>query len=102
MTLKSVIFTCVLLLLSLPSGGAFAQTVGPGVAVTGVVLDQTGAGLPGAAGDLADDAGAVGRSTTTNGRGGVHFDAVPAGQQELRPGFTGFKKPSTPNASRAR
>src|SRR5882672_4963636 len=95
MTLKSVIFTCVLLLLSLPSGGAFAQTVGPGVAVTGVVLDQTGAVLPGAAVDLGDAAGAVVRSTTTDGRGEFHFDAVPAGQYDLRAAFTGFKDRST-------
>jgi len=95
MTLKSLIFTCVLLLLSLPSGGAFAQTVGPGVAVTGVVLDQTGAVLPGAAVDLADAEGAVVRSTTTDGRGEFHFDAVPAGQYDLRAAFTGFKDRST-------
>src|SRR5258705_8176296 len=95
MTLKSVIVTCVLLLLSLPSGGAFAQTVGPGVAVTGVVLDQTGAVLPGAAVDLADAAGAVVRSTTTDGRGEFHFDAVPGGQYDLRAAFSGFKGRST-------
>ena len=76
------------------SATANGQTVAPGVMLTGVVLDQTGAVLPAAAVDLVDTAGAVVQTTTTDGRGEFHFDSVAAGQYELRAVFAGFKERS--------
>ena len=61
-----------------------------GVAVTGVVQDQTGAVLTGATVDLAAG-GRVVRSVATDGVGAFHFDGVAPGTYELRAHFQGFK-----------
>jgi hypothetical protein len=52
-----------------------AQTAAP-VAVTGVVLDQTGAVLPGASIDLVNGAGALVQSSQTDSAGAFRFDHV--------------------------
>jgi len=66
-----------------------AQTI-PGVAVTGVVQDQTGAVLPGADVDLATPVGAAIQSTKTTNDGTFRFDGVGPGQYQLLARFTGF------------
>ncbi len=68
-----------------------AEQASPAVAVTGVVLDQTGAILPDAAVDLTTAAGIVAKSTTADGAGMFRFDGVPAGQYTLVARFEGFK-----------
>ena len=78
-------------------GGA-AQAPAPGLAVAGVVQDQTGAVLPGATVDLVTTAGAVAQSTTADGAGAFRFDRVPAGQYQLLARFEGF----TPASMRIR
>ena len=75
-------WACVLLLLI--SRVAAGQTAAQAVAVTGIVLDQTGAVLPGASVDLVNNAGALVQSTTADGNGQFRFDRVVAGQYELR------------------
>jgi hypothetical protein len=92
-TLKRWMSAC-LLLLSI-SRVAAGQTAGQAVAVTGVVLDQTGAVLPGASVDLVNNGGALVQSTTADGNGQFRFDKVVAGQYELRAAFVGFKQGST-------
>jgi hypothetical protein len=90
---KPWLYACVLLLLI--SRAASGQAVAQPVAVTGVVLDQTGAVLAGASVDLVSTAGAVVQSTTADGKGQFRFDRVAAGQYELRAVFEGFKQGST-------
>ena len=72
---------------------AVAQTVG--VAVTGVVQDQSGAVVPGATVELSSQAGAVLQSTTTDGAGAFRFDRVSAGQYQILARFEGFTPAST-------
>src|SRR5437660_1233376 len=91
--LKPWVCACVLLLLI--SRGAAGQTAAAPVAVTGIVLDQTGAVLPGASVDLVNNAGTLVQSTMTDGKGQFRFDKVAAGQYELRATFEGFKQGST-------
>ena len=71
-----------------------AQTPAPGVAVTGVVQDQTGAVLAGATVDLLNASGAVAQTTTADGVGAFRFDSVSGGAYELRATFEGFKAAS--------
>lgn len=78
--------------------GGQAQPVPSGVAVTGVVQDQTGAVLAGAAVDLLDGSGAVVHATTADAVGGFRFDGIRAGAYQLRATFEGFK----PAAARVR
>src|SRR5262245_15623032 len=88
---KAWMCASVLLLLS---RGVSAQAV-QSVAVTGVVLDQTGAVLAGASVQLIGSDTAVVQSTTADGEGRFRFDKVAAGQYELRATFEGFKQAST-------
>ena len=90
---KPWIYASVLLLLV--SRGAAGQTAVQSVAVTGVVLDQTGAVLPGASVQLVGGGAAVVQSTAADGKGQFRFDRVAAGQYELRAAFEGFKEAST-------
>jgi hypothetical protein len=69
----------------------FLQSASAGVAVTGVVQDQTGSILPGATVDLVGPSGAVAQTAVTDGAGAFRFEKVIAGQYELRAGFEGFK-----------
>ena len=85
--LKRLIFA--LLLCGAAAGRAGAQT--PGVAVTGVVQDQTGAILPAATVELVNASGAVVQTTTADAGGAFRFERVAAGQYELRAGYEGFK-----------
>jgi outer membrane receptor protein involved in Fe transport len=62
-----------------------------GTVVTGVVLDQTGAVLPGATVQLIDGAGAAVQTTTADARGAFRFETVTTGSYELRAAFEGFK-----------
>ncbi|MGH7618562.1 MAG: carboxypeptidase regulatory-like domain-containing protein, partial [Gemmatimonadaceae bacterium] len=62
-----------------------------GVPVTGVVRDQTGAVLAGAAVELVNSAGAAVLATTADSAGAFRFDTVPQGAYELRATFAGFK-----------
>jgi hypothetical protein len=86
---------CACVVLLLISRGAAGQTAAQPVAVTGVVLDQTGAVLPGASVDLVTNAGIVVESTMADGKGQFRFEKVAAGQYELRAAFEGFKQGST-------
>ena len=61
------------------------------LSVVGVVQDQTGAVLPGAAVDLVTPAGVVAQTTTADGTGTFRFGGVTPGQYELRARFEGFK-----------
>jgi hypothetical protein len=90
---KFCTYACVLLLLV--ARGAAGQTAAPGVPVTGTVLDQTGAVLPGAAVDLVGNAGAIVQTATADGNGQFRFEKVAAGQYELHAAFEGFKQGST-------
>lgn len=80
-----MVFVCSLLL------WVALQASPAGVAVTGVVQDQTGSVLPGATIDLVAASGVVAQTTVTDGAGAFRFEKVPAGQYELRAGFEGFK-----------
>ena len=62
-----------------------------GVAVTGIVQDQTGAVIAGAGVDLVDAGGAVAQSATSDPVGRFHFDRVSTGQYQLRVLVEGFK-----------
>ncbi len=85
----------VFVLLSLAGRPVLAQT-SAGVAVRGVVQDQTGAVLPGATVDLVASAGAVVQSTTANGDGAFAFEAVRPGQYQLLARFEGFSPAASP------
>lgn len=67
----------------------------PQAVVTGVVQDQTGAILTGAAVDLLNAAGNVVQSATTDGAGAFRFERVAAGPYQIRATYEGFKPAST-------
>jgi len=75
--------------------GEGAQAVSPGVPVTGVVQDQTGAVLAGAVVDLLDASGVVVRTVIGDAVGAFRFDGVGAGTYQLRATFEGFKPASS-------
>src|SRR6476660_6513242 len=91
----SMRWMCACVVLLLTSRGAAGQSAAQSVAVTGVVMDQTGAVLPGASVELVNNAAAVVQSTMADGKGQFRFDNVAAGQYELRAAFEGFKQGST-------
>ena len=72
-----------------------AQPATAGVAVTGVVQDQTGAVLAGATVELVGPSGSLAQSGIADGVGAFHFDRVAPGNYELRASFAGFKVSST-------
>jgi outer membrane receptor protein involved in Fe transport len=76
-------------------GGQPVQAGVPGVMVSGVVQDQTGAVLAGARVDLVGVAGTVVQSVAADEVGVFHLDRVPPGTYELRARFEGFKESST-------
>ncbi|HVZ20582.1 MAG TPA: carboxypeptidase regulatory-like domain-containing protein [Vicinamibacterales bacterium] len=59
-------------------------------AVTGVIVDATGAVLPSVRVDLADAAGET-RTTATDGRGAFAFDAIAPGRYTIRAALDGFR-----------
>ncbi|HEY2150493.1 MAG TPA: TonB-dependent receptor, partial [Vicinamibacterales bacterium] len=67
----------------------------PGVAVHGVVQDQTGGVLPGAAVELTTATGAVVASTTTDAVGVFDFVGITPGQYQLLARLDGFAPTST-------
>jgi len=67
----------------------------PQAIVTGVVQDQTGAILSGAAVDLVDTGGHVVQSATTDGSGAFRFERVAPGPYQIRATYEGFKPAST-------
>ena len=67
----------------------------PQAIVTGVVQDQTGAILSGAAVDLLDTGGHVVESATTDGSGAFRFERVAPGPYQIRATYEGFKPAST-------
>ena len=76
---------------------AAAQPPTPaGVAVSGVVQDQTGAVLPAATVELVNAAGAVVQTTTADTGGAFRFERVAPGSYQLRAGYAGFN-PATAN-----
>src|SRR5580765_8038026 len=87
-----IIRVLTLLLAALLAGTA--QASAPGVTVAGVVQDQTGAVLAGAAVELVGASGIVTDSTTADAVGTFHFDRVPPGAYQLRATFEGFKPAS--------
>ena len=77
------------------SAAAALQGASGGVAVAGVVQDQTGAVVPDAKVSLlADGSSASPRTTATDTSGSFHFDQVPAGNFVLQIEFPGFKSKS--------
>src|SRR5215831_14993833 len=69
----------------------FAQSTPRGVAVAGVVQDQTGAVLPNASvALLRTGSTTAAQSTTTDQSGAFHFDRVAPGEYEIRTEFPGF------------
>ena len=76
-------------LLDAALGAAQPQT--PGIPLTGVVQDSTGAVLPGAAVELIGAPDAPPRTTTTDPVGGFRFEQVPPGIYEVRARSEGFK-----------
>src|SRR5262245_48581054 len=86
-----------LILVLLAALPAAAQTAA-GVAISGIVQDQTGAVLTDAAVDLLNSAGVVVQSTSTDAVGTFRFERVPAGQYQVRAQFEGF----TPASNRVR
>src|SRR4051812_2722620 len=71
--------------------GGVPQAPAPGVAVVGVVQDQTAAVLAGATVELLNAAGTVTQSTVADAVGAFHFDRVAPGTYQLRAVFQGFK-----------
>ncbi len=71
----------------------FAQTP-TGVAVSGIVQDQTGAVLAAATVDLVNASGAVIQTTAADEAGLFRFDRVAPGAYELRARYEGFKSAS--------
>jgi outer membrane receptor protein involved in Fe transport len=68
------------------------QTVPPSLPpLRGVVRDQTGAVLQGARVELADEAGAVLRTVSTDARGEFSIDGLPPGAYVLKVQFEGFR-----------
>ncbi len=78
--------------------GIVDQAPEPGVAVVGVVQDQTGAVLSGAAVQLLDSSGAIVRSANADSAGVFRFDRILPGTYQLRASFEGF----TPRSTRVR
>ena len=67
------------------------QASARGVAVVGVVQDQTGAVLPGAEITLVAAGGGVEQHVSSDGAGAFRFDRVAPGAYDLRAEFPGFK-----------
>ncbi|MDR1991004.1 MAG: TonB-dependent receptor [Acidobacteriaceae bacterium] len=88
------LLVCCSLVFMLATPGV-AQPTRTGVAVTGVVQDQTGGVLPGAAVDLVTDRGAVVTTTATDAVGTFQFGAVAAGAYDVRVTLDGFKQHTT-------
>jgi hypothetical protein len=78
--------------LALTSVAAAAQR-GAGVTVSGAVVDQTGAVLPGAQVELRSDSGPLG-STASNQNGEFTFAGVPSGRYTIVASFDGFQTTS--------
>ena len=86
-----------LIVLTLLAGGpalSFAQTVSG--SLSGSIVDQTGALLPGADVTLTNDASKDVRRTITNSEGLFTFAAVPPGVYNLRVELPGFKPTEMP------
>jgi hypothetical protein len=66
----------------------------PGIAVSGIVQDQTGAVLAAAKVELVNAAGAVLQTTAADARGAFRFEGVAPGQYELRARYEGFRPAS--------
>ena len=84
-----------LALLLHPFEAAPLQTSTSGVVVAGVVQDQTGAVLSGAAVELVDARGGVVQTTDADAVGDFRFDRVTPGIYQLRASFAGFAPAST-------
>ena len=76
------------------AGTAAAQTPPAAVDVSGVVRDQTGAVLAGAAVQLVRANGTIAASTTADAAGAFRFETVAPAQYELRATYEGFKPAS--------
>jgi Carboxypeptidase regulatory-like domain len=71
-------------------GGPAAAQAQPSGSVTGVVLDQTGAILPGASVDLLAPSGVVVQTTKADQSGTFRFEPVAPGAYDLRATYEGF------------
>ena len=77
------------------SGRPQAGAQGGGVSVSGIVLDPSGAILPGAAVDLLDAQGAAIQTTAADAGAAFHFDHVAQGTYQIRASFSGLKTSTT-------
>jgi hypothetical protein len=82
------------LALQAPSPAGVGAPGASGVAVSGVVQDQTGAVLAAATVELVNASGAVVQTTTADDAGLFRFERVAPGQYELRARYEGFKSAS--------
>jgi len=71
-------------------GISFGQTAATG-ALTGVVLDPSGAALPGLIVEISQQAGGEKKSATSDRSGGFDFLLIPPGKYELQLSATGFE-----------
>lgn len=76
-------------------GACLAQSPGPGLTLTGVVLDPTEAGASGAKVDLQRNDGGEPVSATADAAGSFRFDGVPPGIYKLSAEHSGFKRASS-------
>ena len=85
-----MVLAIAMVILTLNSGSAFAQTGGTGI-VVGTVTDPSGAAVPGATVTLTDTATNSERTTTTNEAGRYDFPNVPPGKYNLTISKGGFR-----------
>src|SRR5690349_20668381 len=64
--------------------------------ISGVVRDQTGAVLPGAAVEVLNDSAAVVRTAVTDANGTFRIEPVPRGSYSVRVHFPGFRDTTVP------
>src|SRR5437660_7923288 len=79
-----------LVLLIMNAAVALAQTQLGAGSVSGVVLDESGAGVPGATVTATNTGTAEARTTTTSYSGQFTIPVVPVGQYTVRVAKTGF------------
>jgi Carboxypeptidase regulatory-like domain len=80
-----------LIVILVTATGAAGQSRPAGTAVTGIVVDVTGAVLPRAQIELKTATGSTVQSTVADERGTFRLDRVPPGRYDIRATFDGFE-----------